>query len=631
MHCNLENTAPTVAAIPASQAWHLLARRFLGQELSTTIRAVLTADAVYGPWLTAIGARPCGPGSQQVANNLAAVADWCGQTNQPPLLFQHLKAMIAFEKHRLRQIAKWEAEAERPEGNSPRRIAGSIVYHQAVKHGWPTIAYCRDMYWSYGPEPCWERHDNWMHKELIQLVNKYVDAWNKIERNRVDVANQNALAQWQAACQASPGKPPPKPQLAKPEGLVNDKQASQLSIEVQKQLKAHIVAGKGTPPTGPFWLSAAPLDPDPSRIIPLKNGLLDITDPWCPILLPHTPRYFSPHLLPFQYDPNWPRPDRFLKILEDQFGKPGDEDEDVESKETILEFLGLTLIPELKFQKFLILLGEPGTGRSTLIDCFLQVLGERNHSSIDIQTLQGKHGKAELVDKLFITFNDSRTADSQDTTAVLQFLLQLVGGDKQHIDPKYRDTFAAKLICRAAMVCNTSPSFRDITSAMERRTLIVEFTKQIKQQNENLTQEIKDHELPGILNELLHALGRLQQRGHFIQPHTAKNRLAEMRDATSNVFGFINEYCEQADDADQLSTQQVYDAYCYYVHRTGTKPVGKGRFREQFKIAAARTGLKIREVRHWTENKEKRLPETMHGLAIDKDILKEAAKYIQFG
>jgi P4 family phage/plasmid primase-like protien len=622
----LQNTAPLSVAIPAAQAWHLLAKRFLGQEISTHDRDVLTTHALYGPWLATISAQP---------NNIAALRAWCGDTKQPPGLLQHLIDMVKFEKKRQRQIQKWEDEAERPEGNSPRRIAGCILFHQAEKHGWPTVAYCRDAYWSYGPEPYWERHDNWVHGELIKLINKYVDAWNETERNRVAEINDNLLTQWEAACEEATKKKtsmPPKPKLERPHGLVDDRQASQLSKEVEKQLKAHVMGGKDTPLTGPFWLSDAPLDPDPTRIIPLQNGLLDITDPNQPVLLPHTPRYFAPYLLPFQYDPNWPRPNRFLGILEDQFGQPGDADEDTESKEAVLEFLALALIPELKYEKFLILLGESGTGRSTLLECFEEVIGERNHAAIELQALQGKHGKAGLVDKLFITFNDARSADSQDTTAVLQFLLQLVGCDKQLIEPKYRDHFTARLIARAAIICNTLPNFRDITTAMERRTIIVDFKKKISNPHSDLRKDIKQHELPGILNELLRALGRLQQRGQFVQPQAAKGRLHEMRDAASNVFGFIEEHCTQADDTEEIRTQQVYDAYCYYAHRTGTKPLGKGRFREHFKIATERMGLRVREVRPWADSsKEKRLPATIYGMSIDSEFLNDVAKFVKFG
>jgi putative DNA primase/helicase len=601
------------ATIPEAPAWHLLAQRFLGQELSTQDRAVLTADAVYSPLLSAIDAR---------LGDLSAIADWFGKTQQPPQLLQHFKDRIDFEQTRLDQLTRWEEEADRPEGNSPRRIAGSIVHAQAEAHGWPTVMYSRKEYWAYGPkEPLWEPQPSWVEKELPPLVNYYVDAWNQEEIQRVALVNNNLMLEWQQACKTNPNTP--KPQLEKPVGLVSDKQASQLTTEVLKQIKPHIV--HEAPPIGPFWIHPAPLDPPATRIIPLQNGLLDISVPAQPRLLRHTSRFFSPNLLPFTYDPQWPRPDRFLRILEDQFGAAGDLDEDTESKEAILEFFALCLIPELKYQKFLILLGESGTGRSTLIDCFLQVLGERNHSPLDVQTLNNPHGKAGLVDKLLIVFNDSRSGDTQDNTQMLQFLLQLVGGDKQHINPKFKDTFAARLLARAIMVCNVLPNFRYSTTAMERRTLICEFKRKVVHKNENLAQEIREHELPGILNELLKALVRLEQRGHFVQPQRAWERIEELRDASSNLFDFVEECCEHC-QGQSVPLADAYDVYYFHARQVGTKPLNKTNFRIHLPAAANRVfeDGEVRVYRPWTQGKAKREHWTVQNLVLQTGLLNKA-------
>jgi P4 family phage/plasmid primase-like protien len=625
-------TIPTAAdkhpcQVPAGQAWRFLAQRFLGQDLTAADRAVLEADATYGAWLQTLDSHP---------SNKAALAQWCQTAGIPEDQQQHFTDMVQFEQGLRQQLQAWEEEAIREQGDSPRRIAGSIIYDQAKVHGGPTVLYCRQAYWSYGPEqPCWEQHPGWVDRELPRLTNHYVDAWNAEQIAQAQLTNLANQLAYQNSLQTQ--NPLPKPERIVPT-LVRDNPASKLTVEVLKQLKAHVVASKGTPPTGPFWITPAPLDPDPARIIPVSNGLLDITDPSNPVLLPHTARFFSPNLLPFPYDPYWPRPDRFLRILEDQFGEEGSEDEDCQSKETLLEYLALTLIPELKYQKFLVLIGDPGTGRSTLIDCFIEVLGERNHSSIEVQALNGKHGKAGLIDKLLITFNDSRTADSQDTTAVLQFLLQLVGGDKQHIDPKYKDTFAAKLFARAIMVCNTLPNFRDITNAMERRVLVVEFKQKVAKQNPNLAQEIKEKELPGILNELLIALTRLQQRGHFIQPQRTHDRIIEMRDSASNLFEFLQDCCEQADPQTYVFERDAYLVYSHHARQIGTHPFGYPQFRNQLPTVVSRVwDRELHRGRPWSKEEpnegeeRKRLPKAFYGITIAKELIDRAKSAATFG
>jgi P4 family phage/plasmid primase-like protien len=461
-----------------------------------------------------------------------------------------------------------------------------------------------------------------------------VDAWNDEQIAQAEAINQANWLAYQNALQTQ--KPARMPETVVPH-TVSDHKASKLTSEVLKQLKAHITAGKGTPPTGPFWINPGPLDPDPSRIIPLSNGLLDISEPSHPVLLPHTARFFSPNLVPFPYDPNWPYPHRFMGILEDQFGKDGAADEDAESKSALLEYLALVLIPELKYQKFLILLGDPGTGRSTLMDCFIEVLGERNHGSIEVQALNNTHGKAGLIDKLLITFNDSRTADAQDTTAVLQFLLQLVGGDKQHIDPKYKDTLTAKLLARAIMICNLLPNFRDITNGMERRILVVRFQRKIDKPNPNLAREIKECERPGILNVLLKHLGELQRRGGFVQPQRAQECIDEMRESASNLFGFLQECCQKGNcESDRVLERDAYQVYRLYTRQTGTHPLSFTEFRNKLPIVAGRVwDTELLRKRPWDTPKEgeapKRLPHTFCGLIINDGLLRRSNNAALFG
>jgi P4 family phage/plasmid primase-like protien len=612
--------------IPAGRAWRLLAQYFLGQVLSDDDRDVLKADAIYGRWLHHIDNHPGG----------TDLANWCQTAGMPQDQQQHFTDMVEFEHNLQQQLQAWEDEAVRSQGDSPRRIAGSIVYEQAQTHGGPTILYCRQGYWSYGPEPCWEQYPSWVDRELPRLTNCYVDAWNAEKIAEAEAINQANWEAYQNSLSTSKPLQVPKTVVAP---TVSDHKASKLTGEVLKQLKPHITAGKGTPPTGPFWINPGPLDPDPSRIIPLSNGLLDISDPSRPVLLPHTARFFSPNLLPFPYDPNWPYPKRFMGILEDQFGKTGDKDEDVQSKNALLEYLALTLIPELKYQKFLILLGEPGTGRSTLMDCFIEVLGERNHGSIEVQALSSAHGKAGLIDKLLITFNDSRVADAQDTTTALQFLLQLVGGDKQHIDPKYKDTLTAKLLARAIMICNILPNFRDITSGIERRILVVWFQRKILNPNPNLAQEIKEYERPGILNVLLKHLSELQTRGHFIQPQRSQECIDEMRESASNLFGYLQECCQEGDceeESDRVLARDAYQVYKLYIKQTGTRPLSLTEFRNKLPIAADRiwdNGL--RQGRPWIEPQDggtrKRGPSQFYGLIINDGLLRRAHGAATYG
>jgi hypothetical protein len=329
------------------------------------------------------------------------------------------------------RIEALEQEAGRPEGNSPRRIAGSILLESCDDNGIPSLAYCRSSYWTYGPEPVWTIRSDWPEAVLQRLINYHVDDWNIQEQARVDAINAAALAQFSQAIALGSAVKPVMPYKEKAI-LISDLAATKLNSAVLTQIRTWV--GVNEPARGPFWIDKLGTDPDPMNIIPVQNGLLDITDPTAPILLPHDRRFFTPILLPFEYDPKAPYPSRFMSILEYQFGAPGSNGEDIESKNCILEFFGLCLTPDLSYQKFLILKGVPSSGRSTLINCYGPVIGERNKAVLEISALTNDHGKAALLDKLLVTFNDVRTSDIHDTIAALQFFLHIVGGDEVHIN-----------------------------------------------------------------------------------------------------------------------------------------------------------------------------------------------------
>jgi putative DNA primase/helicase len=74
------------------------------------------------------------------------------------------------------------------------------------------------------------------------------------------------------------------------------------AIRAVTHLDAHI--------TTPAWITGE----DQGQVVPLSNGLLTIATRK---LIPHTPAYFSPHVLPFEYDPTAPRPARWFQFIDE--------------------------------------------------------------------------------------------------------------------------------------------------------------------------------------------------------------------------------------------------------------------------------------------------------------------------
>lgn len=118
-------------------------------------------------------------------------------------------------------------------------------------------------------------------------------------------------------------------------------------------------------PDRPAWLDDDPFPgedrPSPLEVIPARNGLIHL-----PALIegrrgliPPTPAFFSPNCLDFDFLPDAPRPDHWLKFLSSIW--PGDEGR--ESIDALQEWFGYLLTPETAQQKMLVVIGPPGPVR----------------------------------------------------------------------------------------------------------------------------------------------------------------------------------------------------------------------------------------------------------------------------
>src|SRR5262249_34970937 len=102
----------------------------------------------------------------------------------------------------------------------------------------------------------------------------------------------------------------------------------------------------------PTWLSGhAPFVPE--EVLACRNQLVHLPSlvEGRPYSHPHTPRFFSPNVLGYDFDPAAPRPGRWLEFL----GKLWPKDPDCIS--TLAEWFGYSLLPDTRQQKILLLVG----------------------------------------------------------------------------------------------------------------------------------------------------------------------------------------------------------------------------------------------------------------------------------
>lgn len=180
----------------------------------------------------------------------------------------------------------------------------------------------------------------------------------------------------------------------------------------------------------PCWIDCRD-GPSPAEIMPCKNGLLHLPSE---TLLPSTPHFFGLNALPFEYNPNAKRPERWLSFLNVDLWP-----EDSESVATLQELFGLMLVPDTTQQKIFLLVGPKRAGKGTIARVLTALLGRENVAGPTLASLGQNFGLSPLIGKQAAIISDARLGSRADQSAITERLLSISGEDTLTVDRKYRD------------------------------------------------------------------------------------------------------------------------------------------------------------------------------------------------
>jgi len=229
---------------------------------------------------------------------------------------------------------------------------------------------------------------------------------------------------------------------------------------------------------------------DFGNLVPMQNGVINLDTGE---LLPHDKKYNFNWILPYDYNPNinCPTFESFIDWIAD-----GNED----IKNLLCCFLAACIRGMSDLQKYLEIVGTPGTGKSTYIKLAEQLVGEKYTVSLDFKHLGGKNETARIKDKRLGIFPDAHTWC--DSASVFK---SMTGGDKLRYEKKYRDATEG-FVSKAMYMISTNQimQFNDYSTAIARRRIAVFIDKQLPDEKkvDNYWQ-LLFAELPGIFNRLL--------------------------------------------------------------------------------------------------------------------------------
>ncbi|GAB6396997.1 hypothetical protein MOB1_13190 [Faecalimonas mobilis] len=290
----------------------------------------------------------------------------------------------------------------------------------------------------------------------------------------------------------------------------------------------------------------------PAHWINFKNGMYD---PLSQIMRPHKPEYYSINQVPHEYHADA----EYSGTVAEKFLKgvfP-----DTQDREMFLAFCGYCMTADTSLQKFMIIIGVPGSGKSTAINLLIDAIGSENVSCITLQDLNERFTPTELLGKLLNACADlpKKALDQVDA------IKRITGEDLVKGEYKGGKVFSFRSYAKLIFSANEMPVNLDEKSdAFYRRMLSIEVMqkgKEIPNLKEGLACSMH-----GFIRECVAALTRLYTTRREIDSPNSKRLVHEYHRESDNVQAFLDDRIERTsgERIERTELYKLYESYCIF-------------------------------------------------------------------
>lgn len=292
----------------------------------------------------------------------------------------------------------------------------------------------------------------------------------------------------------------------------------------------------------------------------------------------HSPDYVSFISLPIQYHSD----NKYCPVFDQYIRMVSDGDPEIE--ELLLTMIGYFLLVNCNdAKKFFVIIGEGGTGKSTLGRVIEALLGSKVCDNVPLQNLNGEYSKAKL-DKKIINIS----MDLSDETIKCQHIAiikSITGGDKVFTNVKHKDMKSFYTTVKLLFGSNHPLKFEVDDPAFYERLICIPFNVVIppEMQDKNLSEKIVN-ERSGIVHRVIPYVSKLFENNMQFPYSEEAERLKRkcINPKASSLKNFIDERCEFSAEC-KYSAEQLYNDYCEYCYENGLDLLNTKAFYKEMK------------------------------------------------
>lgn len=314
-----------------------------------------------------------------------------------------------------------------------------------------------------------------------------------------------------------------------------------------------------------FSISDDRINNRPAHWIHFKNGYYDFR---IDEIQPHDPRYHETHVIPWEYsEARYPTNYRIVTkgegILRETVHEPLLFDRviermipDPESRRMFLQYVGYAMSLDTSAQKFLIISGCGGTGKSTLLKLVEEIIGAENVVNISLQGLQDRFAPASLYLKQAIICADIPLTALEE----VDMIKKLTGEDMISAERKNKDHFFFRSYARLFFSANDIPYIAEKTNAFYRRMLILKMNQIPDRIDPDLSEKLRE-EIPNIITRIMEEL--YCSDGQIDESTESKEAVKAAHKNSDTVEAFLDDRCKVGEKC-RIDASELYKAYFNY-------------------------------------------------------------------
>jgi P4 family phage/plasmid primase-like protien len=248
---------------------------------------------------------------------------------------------------------------------------------------------------------------------------------------------------------------------------------------------------------------------------------------------------------------------------------------DQDDKEMLLQYSGLCLTNDTRQQRFLMIKGKGGTGKSVLINLINDSVGKENTAYLSLEMLTKKDFLTKNVMGKTLNCCADLETKALEETAIIK---KLIGEDEITADIKYSvSPITFKNYAKFLFSTNEIPIIKsERTNGFYRRMLVLEMNTTPQEVNPNLLSELES-QIDGFIWLSVKALKRMYEAGNITVSKNSKRITDQHQYFSDTVSGFI--HAELIDNpSGTIQTSDLTRAYKAFCEREERQALGRNSF-----------------------------------------------------